>query len=412
MTTPGVSPRSATDTSEDTPLGAAVNERVASLRGKQAATFLDLLAMAAERSDVISLGRGEPDVPTPTHIAKAAIEAIEAGHTTYTHPAGLLALREAIGRRLEHDNGLRYDPGSEIVVTTGAQEAMAVIFQTLLDPGDEVLLATPHYLAYEENIRVAGGVPVFVSTRESDDFEMRVEEVEPLITDKTKILVLISPANPTAGVLTRGTLERMAHLAIRHDLIVLSDELYDKVVYEGFEPVSIATMPGMRERTIVVNGFSKTYSMTGFRVGYMAAPAEFCRDATVVRHAFTISTPTPSQYAAIAALDGPQDHIDQMLQVYTERRETMRRFFDRIGVTYGVPRGGFYFFANISKAGLGSFEFCARAVRDHRVLFFPGTMFGATGEGYVRISFLAPKDQLNEALSRFEALWASTRAQA
>lgn len=383
----------------------AINQRVRAMRGGQGSTFLGLLALASGRNDVIALGRGEPDVPTPPHIAKAAIDAINAGLTTYTHPAGVIALREAIARKLQRDSGLTYDPQTEIVVTTGAQEGMAVIFQTLLDPGDEVLLATPHYLAYEENIRVAGGVPVFVPTFEKDDFEMLAEEVESRISRRTKLLVLISPANPTAGVLSEGTLRRLAEVAQRRDLIVLSDELYDQVVYEGFKPVSIASMEGMRERTIVVNGFSKTYSMTGFRVGYFAAPAAFCQDATVIRHAFSISAPTPSQYAAIAALDGPQDHIRQMIEVYSTRRDTMRSAFDRIGITYGVPRGGFYFFANIKKAGLASYDFCARAIVEHGVLFFPGTMFGAIGEGYVRISYLAPQVQLEEALSRLEALW-------
>lgn len=390
---------------------AGVNERVSGMRGKQGAAFLDLLALAASRADVIALGRGEPDVPTPPHIAQAAIDAIEAGYTTYTHPAGLLALREAIARKLQRDSDLTYDPGTEIVVTTGAQEAMAVIFQTLLDPGDEVLLATPHYLAYEENIRLAGGTPVLVPTYERDDFEMQPSEVEARVSPKSKILVLISPANPTGAGLARETLDSMASLAERHDLIVLSDELYDQVVYEGFEPVSIATLPGMRERTIVVNGFSKSYSMTGFRVGYLAAPAAFCQDATVVRHALSISAPTPSQYAAIAALDGPQDHIQRMIEVYSSRRRAMTTAFDDIGVTYGATRGGFYLFANIQQAGMPAYEFCARAVKDHGVLFFPGTMFGQIGEGYIRISYLAPPDQLEEALRRFSEMWKGLTAQ-
>lgn len=403
--TPGPSITGAPTPAAPPRIVAGINERVSGMRGGQGAAFLDLLALAASRADVIALGRGEPDVPTPPHIAQAAIDAIQAGHTTYTHPAGLLALREAIARKLRRDSDLTYDPNTEIVVTTGAQEAMAVIFQTLLDPGDEVLLATPHYLAYEENIRLAGGNPVLVPTYERDDFEMQAGEVEARISPKTKILVLISPANPTGAGLTRETIDAMAALAERYDLIVLSDELYDQVVYEGFEPVSIASLSGMRERTIVVNGFSKSYSMTGFRVGYLAAPAAFCQDAIVVRHALSISAPTPSQYAAIAALEGPQDHIRRMIEVYSSRRRTMTEAFERIGVTYGETRGGFYLFANIQQAGLSAYEFCVRAVEQHGVLFFPGTMFGPIGEGYIRISYLAPPEQLDEALRRFSEMW-------
>jgi len=389
-------------------LEGVVNERVASMRGGAGNTFLDLIEMAEKLPDVIGLGRGEPDIPTPGHIAEAAIEAIRLGNTGYTHPGGIMPLREAIAEKLQKDNGLSYDPEREIVVTAGAQEAMAVIFQTLLNPGDEVLLATPHYLAYEENIRIADGVPVLVPTYEEHDYEEQPSDIERLISPRTKLIVLISPSNPTAAVLYPSTLERIAKIARERDLVVLSDELYEKVVYDGFQPVSIATLPGMRERTIVVNGFSKAYSMTGFRVGYLAAPAEFCRDAVKVRHAFSISTSTPSQYAAIAALKGPQDHLAQMMEVYRQRRARMRVTFDRLGIRYGVPRGGFYFFVNVQGCGMTSFDFCARAITEARLLFFPGTMFGSIGEGFVRISFLASESELEEALARFETLWKAT----
>lgn len=387
-----------------------VNRRVASMRGGAGNTFMDLIELADRIPGVIALGRGEPDIPTPAHIAEAAREAIRRGDTGYTHPGGILPLRQAIADKLQTENGLTYDPETEILVCAGAQEAMAVIFQTLLDPGDEVLLATPHYLAYEENIIIAGGVPVLVPTYEEHDYEEQPEDIERLITDRTKLIVLITPSNPTAAVIRPETLARIAEIAKRRNLLVLSDELYEKVVYDGFEPVSIATLPGMWERTIVVNGFSKAYSMTGFRVGYLAAPADFCRDASKVRHAFSISTSTPSQHAAIAALTGPQDHLVSMMATYHQRRDRMRQTFDQLGIRYGLPRGGFYFFVNIQGIGMSSYAFCEKAVKEAKLLFFPGTMFGAIGEGFVRISFLADEPDLEEALARFEALWKATVA--
>jgi aminotransferase len=385
----------------------ALSERAGRIKGAQESAFFQLLRLAEGREGVIALGRGEPDIPTPAHIVEAAKRALDQGHTTYTNPAGLPALRRAIADKLAADNGLDYDPDAEVIVTTGAQEALAVVMQTLLDPGDEVLLASPFYMAYEANIILAGGRAVPVPTREEDDFELRAEAVEERITDRTKLLVVVTPNNPTAAVIHRPTLERLAEVARRRDLTVLSDELYEKVVYDGFEHVSIASLPGMRERTIVVNGFSKAYSMTGFRIGYMAGPADYVRAALEPRHALTISSPTPFQHAALAALTGPQDFLTEMMAEYTIRRQMMRDTFDQLGVTYGLPRGGFYFFANVKGAGLDSFTFCKRAITDHGLLFFPGSMFSEEAEGYARISFLAPREQLGEALERFSELYRS-----
>jgi aminotransferase len=385
----------------------ALSERASRIRGGQESAFFQLLRLAEGRQDLIALGRGEPDIPTPGHIVEAAKRALDEGHTTYTNPAGLPALRQAIADKLATDNDLTYDPGSEIIVTTGAQEALAVVMQTLLDPGDEVLIASPFYVAYEANIILAGGRVVAVPTREEDDFELRAEAVEERITDRTKLLAIVTPNNPTAGVITRPALERLAEVARRRDLVVLSDELYEKVVYDGFQHLSIASLPGMRERTIVVNGFSKAYSMTGFRVGYMAGPADYIRAALEPRHSLTISAPTPFQHAALTALTGPQDHLSEMMEEYSLRRQMMRQTFDQLGVTYGLPRGGFYFFANVKGAGLDSFSFCERAVTDYGLLFFPGSMFSPDAEGYARISFLAPRTQLQEGLERFSDLYRS-----
>jgi aminotransferase len=399
-----------TDTGMSRPR-AALAERATRVRGGGESPFFQLLKLAEARGgDVITLGRGEPDIPTPTHIVEAAKEALDAGYTNYTNPAGLPALREAIAEKFRRDNGLEYDPAAQIIVTTGAQEALAIVMQTLLDPGDEVLLASPFYMAYEANIILAGGVPVAVPTREEEDFQMFASEIEARITDRTKLLAIVSPSNPTASALTRETLEEIAELARGHDLAVLSDELYEKVVYDDFEHVSIASLEGMLDRTIVINGFSKAYSMTGFRVGYMAGPTDYIQAALEPRHSLSISTPTPSQYAALAALTGTQAHLAPMMEEYTRRRNAMAATFDELGVTYSMPRGAFYFWANVKGAKIPSFEFCRRAITDHGLLFFPGSMYGPEAEGYVRISFLAPEDQLEEALRRFATVYRECQA--
>jgi len=384
---------------------AALAERASRIRGGSASPFFELLKLADARGDVIRLGRGEPDIPTPKHIIDAAKQALDSGFTTYTSPAGLLELRKAIAEKFRRDNGLEYDPDDQIIVTTGAQEALAIVMQTLLDPGDEVLLASPFYMAYEANIVLAGGVPVAVPTREAEDFQMSASEIEARITERTKLLAIVSPSNPTAAALTRETLEAIADVARRHDLPVLSDELYEKVVYDDFEHVSIASLDGMLDRTIVINGVSKAYSMTGFRVGYMAGPADYIQAALEPRHSLTISTPTPSQYAALAAMTGPQDHLAEMMTTYTRRRDMMAKAFDELGVTYSLPRGAFYFWANIGGAGLPSLDFCRRAVTDYGILFFPGSMYGPEAEGYIRISYLAPEAELEEGLRRFGQLY-------
>lgn len=388
-----------------TPLRSGMATGALAIRGGEDSAFFTLLNMADERENVIRLGRGEPDRPTPQHIIDAAVSALNSGKTTYTNPAGLPELRNAISSKLRTDNGLEYDPMGEIIVTSGAQEAMVVSLQTLLDPGDEVIIASPHYMAYPANIFLAGGQPVLVPTYEDQGFELLPNAIEERITDKTKLVVLVSPNNPTAGVLTRETMEGIAKVIEKHDLLAISDELYEKIVYDGFEPVSFATLPGMRERTITINGFSKAYSMTGFRVGYMAGPRDYVKAALEPRHSLTICAATPSQYAALAALEGSDDFLVDMLSEYSQRRSTMAKAFDDMGVKYSPPLGGFYFFANIKDTNITSYEFCERALVDHGLLFTPGSIFGDAGEGYIRIGYLAPEQQLIEALERFSSLW-------
>ncbi len=390
-----------------TPLRGALAAQVVKIRAGDESPFIRLLQMAEGRDDVIRLGRGEPDIPVPPHIAAAVKNAIDDGHTTYTNPAGLPELREALAAKFQNDNGLDYDPASEIIVTAGAQESMVVTLQTLLDPGDEVILASPFYMAYESNIHMAGGVPVFVPTYEKDGFELLPDAVEAAITDRTKLVILVTPSNPTGGILTRKTLEGLAKVIEENDLVAISDELYEKVVYDAFEPVSFGTLPGMRERTVTINGFSKAYSMTGFRVGYMAGPADYIRAALEPRHSLSICASTPSQYGAYAALTGPQDFFAEMMTEYTARRALMGKHFDDLGVTYGPPQGAFYYFANITAAGLRAFDFCVKGLQDHGILFFPGSMFGQEGAEYIRISYLTEIPELEEAMSRFGDLWRS-----
>ncbi len=391
-------------------LRSALAERTLRIRGGHESPYFQIMRRVQGRDDIIRLVRGEPDIPTPLHIIEAAKRCLDSGHVGYTPPGGMIELREAIARKFKQDNNLEYDAESEILVTAGAQESMAVSLQTLVDPGDEVLLATPHYMAYPANITMAGGMIVYVPTVEEEDFELKPEAIEAAITERTKLLVLVTPNNPTAGVITADTLAEIAEVVRAHPgLVVISDELYEKVVYDGFEHISFATLPGMWERTITINGFSKAYSMTGFRVGYMAGPADYILAATEPRHSLSISTALPSQHAALAALEGPQDFLSDMMVEYHHRRAVMRATFDRLGVTYGEPKGGFYFFANVSGSGLDAVSFADKAV-DYGLLFSPGNIFAEGAVKYIRISYLAPREQLEEAMERFTRLWHDCRS--
>jgi len=391
-------------TATTSPVRRALARRAGRIRGGDEGEFFQLLRLAAGREDVITLGRGEPDIPTPSHIVEAAKRSLDEGHTTYTNPAGLPALREAIAAKFERDCGLTYDPLSEVIVTSGAQEAIAVTMQTLLNPGDEVLLASPYYTAYEANILLAGGEPAPVLTRQSEDFQITAAGIAERLSDRTKLVALVSPNNPSAAALEPETVKEIAELAVRRDLVVLWDELYEKVVYDNFKHLNIAILPGMRERTIIINGFSKAYSMTGFRVGYMVCPADYARAVIEPRHSLSICTPTTSQHAALAALNGPQEFLSEMIEEYTKRRNLMATAFDALGIGYSLPKGAFYFWADVGDLGISSFEFCKRGIVDHGILFFPGSMYGDEWDRFIRISFLAPPDQLAQGLERFQSL--------
>jgi aminotransferase len=351
---------------------------------------------------VINLGTGTPDFPTPAHVIEAAKRALDDGHTQYTAWSGILPLREAIAEKLELDNGLKIDLQNELIVTTGVQEALLVVFLALLDPGDEILVPSPYYNEYYRDSLVAGGRLVTVPTYEQDNFLVDVSEIEERISPRTKAIMLNTPGGCTGTVFPRGALEGIAELAQRYHLVVVSDEIYEKFLYDGHRHHSIAALPGMRERTVTVNGFSKHYSMTGWRVGYLTGPADLLEKMLALKHSMTICAPAVSQWAALAALTGPMDWWPAVMKNYEERRQMWMEGLDAIGLSYGQPQGAFYLMVNITPTGKSSKEFAQALKQEERVLVGPGTVFGGEGEGYVRTSFNTPVDKLEEGLQRLQ----------
>jgi aminotransferase len=358
-----------------------------------------MLKIASGLPDVIALGRGDPDFHTPAHIVEAAKAALDANQHHYTGPAGILPLREAIAADLASHYGLDYGP-NEVMVTAGAQEGIMLTMLGLCAPGDEVLITSPRFTTYDTAVRLCGGTPVPVPTWERDDFALDVAEIEKRITPRTRMFVLVSPNNPTGAVTPPEVIRQIADLAIRHDLIVVADEIYGKLIYAPNEHLSIATLPGMRDRTVTLNGFSKTYSMTGWRVGYLAAPADLIERLTEPRHTLSINTCTISQYAALAALTGPQDALDAMISEYAERRAWLMPALTEAGFSYGHPGSAFYIYTNVSSSGLPSPLFCERQLQETGVMLFPGTMFGDDSTDYIRISYLQPLPMIEEAMER------------
>lgn len=381
----------------------SANQRIASrIKSKDASIRTRMLDIAAGLDDVIALGRGDPDLPTPPHIVEAGRKALAEGATHYTHPMGLPTLREAICQALARDDGLDYAP-DEVVVTSGAQEAVFAAMLALVEPGDEVLVQAPGYTSYDQAIELAGGRVVSVPTHERDDFALTADAVRARLSPGTRVLCLINPCNPTGAVTPPAEVEALAALAAEHDLVVISDEIYARLVYDGAEVLPVARLPGMKDRTITINGFSKAYAMTGWRIGYFAAPKPLVTAMAEVHHGLTICAPAVSQHAALAALTGPQDCVDEMRQTYDERRRAMCRALDAMGLSYGRPAGAFYVYANVSASGLPASEFCPRLLRDGRVMMFPGTLFGDPEDHHVRISLLQPLARIEEACARMRA---------
>ena len=358
--------------------------------------FFDVVA---EMPDAISLGVGEPDFDTPWHIREAGIYSIEQGHTFYTSNAGLLRLRVEISKYVERKYGLSYVPKSEVFVTVGGSEAIDMAMRAMLNPGDEVIVPEPCYVSYVPCTRLAGGVPVTINLKEEDDFRLTPEELTAAITDKTKILILAYPNNPTGAVMRREDLEKIAKICIEKDIYVLSDEIYAELTYDG-EHVSIASVPGMQERTIVIGGFSKSYAMTGWRMGYAVGPALIISQMLKLHQYAIMCAPTMSQYAAIEALQHGDDDVARMREEYNQRRRFLVKELNDMGLHCFEPFGAFYVFPSIKHLNLTSDEFATRLLEEEKLAVVPGTAFGACGEGFLRISYAYSLAELKEALGR------------
>jgi aminotransferase len=303
---------------------------------------------------------------------------------------------------LTRENGVRVDPADEVVVTTGGQEALFLLIQTVLQPGDEILVPDPRYTSYDVAIQMAGGIMVSVPTRQEDGFDLHADEVERRITPRTRALLIVSPGNPSAGTVTPPNLRAIAEVAKKHNILVISDEIYEKLLYDGAEHLSIGSLPGMAERTVTLIGFSKTYAMTGWRLGYVAGPRSIMRKLRRLKGLCSSCAPVVSQWAGVAALTGTQEPVEEYRRIYERRRRLMLDSFDRVGFTYGEPRGAFYIFINTSSTGLDSEDLSLKLLQEAHVLAFPGTGFGPQWVDYMRISYLAPEETLREAMRRIE----------
>ena len=366
----------------------------AAMRPSGIRKFFDL---AAEMPECISLGVGEPDFKTPWAVREAGIESLEHGRTRYTSNAGLKELRAEIARYLDRRMGLKYDPAKEVLVTVGGSEAIDMCIRTLVQPGDEVIIPEPCFVCYEPITTLSGGVPVHVACRQEDEFRLRADALK---APRTKLLIMPFPNNPTGAVMERADLEAIAEVLRGTDIMVLSDEIYAELNYGLQNHVSIATLPGMAERTVVVNGFSKTYAMTGWRLGYACGPAPIIKIMTKIHQSAIMSAPTTSQYAAITALKDCDGEIERMRNEYNMRRRLVVKSFNDMGLNCFEPRGAFYAFPCIKSSGMTSEEFCTKLLEQKHVAIIPGNAFGASGEGYARVSYAYSVEHLMEALRR------------
>jgi aminotransferase len=370
--------------------------RVAGLKPSGIRKFFDIVATM---KDVISLGIGEPDFTTPQPIMEAGINALRNGQTHYTSNAGLIELRQAIASQLEKLYGVSYDPQHEVIATVGVSEALYLAMVALLEPGDEVIIPTPCFVAYQAEVILAGGVPVEVPSLMEDNFQPRASAIEAAITPKTKMIFIGYPNNPTGAIASREVLLEIAKLAEQYDLVVLSDEIYDRLVY-GVTHTCFAALPGMRPRTITLGGFSKDYAMTGWRIGYAAAPAEILQGLLRVHQYTVMSAPTASQYAALEALLHGEQHVEEMRKEYDRRRRLIVAGLNDLGLTTFEPLGAFYAFPKITVSGLDDESFAKQLLDEQRVAVVPGSSFGAGGEGFVRCSYATAYEQVEEALRR------------
>jgi aminotransferase len=376
--------------------GPRLAKRLDALSGSGIRRFFDIMA---SMEDVISLSIGEPDFVTPGPMRDAAIRSIEKGHTHYTSNYGLIELREQLARHLDHLYGLQYEPSNELLITSGVSEALDVTIRAIVDPGDEVILPDPSYVAYSPAISLAGGTPVPVRTTVEDGFALSLASVADAVTDKTRAILLGFPANPTGAVMPLEALSRIAQLAVDCDLIVISDEIYDRLVY-GVEHVPIATLPGMHERTFTLGGFSKDYAMTGWRVGYIGAPAPLLEGAMKIHQYVMMSAPTAAQWGALEALTSGEEHVVAMRDEYDRRRRLMVDGFNAMGLSCVEPHGAFYAFPSVAASGLDDETFAERLLLEERVALVPGSAFGEGGRGYVRACYATAYGDIERALER------------
>ena len=359
--------------------------------------FFDI---AASMEGVISLGVGEPDFPTPWHIRRAGIKSLENSKTRYTSNAGLMELREEICKYISRRYKVDYDPKGEVLVTVGGSEGIDGAIRALVAPGDEVIIPQPSFVCYEPIVRLAGGVPVIVELKAENEFRLTAKELRDAITAKTKLLVFPFPSNPTGAIMEREDLEEIAEVLRNTNVCVLSDEIYSELTYGGKRHVSIASIEGMRERTVLVNGFSKSYSMTGWRMGYACAPAPIIAQMTKIHQFAIMSAPTTSQYAAVDALRNGDEDVEHMVAEYDMRRRLIVHGFNKLGMDCFEPKGAFYCFPSIKRTGMSSEEFCERLLLSKKVAVVPGSAFGECGEGFVRVSYCYSTEHIKEALSR------------
>lgn len=376
-----------------------ISDRVAATPPSGIRKFFDI---AASMKSVISLGIGEPDFVTPKPILQAGIDSLQRGETAYTSNSGTVELRTALSQHINKLYNVQYDPTDEIIITVGVSEALYLVMTAVLNPGDEVIIPEPSFVAYGPEVTFAGGVPVAVPTYVKDNFQVTAETIEAAITPKTKAILLGYPNNPTGAVMTKEVMVGVTAVAEQHDLLIISDEIYDRLVY-GIEHVCVPALPGMRQRTVLLGGFSKDYAMTGWRIGYACAPADILAAMRKVHQYTIMSAPTTGQAAALAALTPAGDrYVEEMRQEYDRRRRLIVDGFNTLGLDCFEPRGAFYAFPSIAKTGMSSDDFAMRLLDEEEVAMVPGDAFGASGAGFVRASYATAYEKIEEALNRLE----------
>ncbi len=373
-----------------------ISQRVRSVPPSGIRRFFDI---AATMDDVISLGIGEPDFVTPEPILRAGIHSLEQGETHYTSNSGILELRQALSRYLERLYGISYDPGDELLITVGVSEAMYLAMTATINPGDEVIIPEPCFVSYAPEVVFAGGKPVMVPTRVEEDFQVTGATVEAAVTPRTKAILIGYPNNPTGAVMTRQRLEEIAAVARKHDLLVISDEIYERLVY-GIQHTHFASLEGMRPRTIVLGGVSKSHAMTGWRLGWAAAPRELLAAMRKVHQYTIMSAPTTAQIAAIEALERGEEHVQRMLAEYNRRRTLLVSGLNELGLNAFEPRGAFYAFPSVAASGMDDEQFAETLLQEERVAVVPGNAFGESGRGFVRACYATAYEKLEEALER------------